>query len=180
MGGRGRRDVSLCWAPRTFLPCEAVPGRQSGSAEAARGPRFGPGFSTVRWLGAQSCGVYRGWCGVTAVVALSPSRWPREPSEESEQVPLSPTTPVSPQRAEDYGPVEVISHWHPNITINIVDDHTPWVKGSVPPPLDQCETPAPRAPPQAFSLSPGSLSTQPPHPAPALLRYSPSLLAPPW
>ncbi|KAK2496091.1 hypothetical protein MC885_004855, partial [Smutsia gigantea] len=41
------------------------------------------------------------------------------------------------QRAEDYGPVEVISHWHPNITINIVDDHTPWVKGSVPPPLDQ-------------------------------------------
>lgn len=46
---------------------------------------------------------------------------------------------VSPQRAEDYGPVEVISHWHPNITINIVDDHTPWVKGSVPPPLDQCK-----------------------------------------
>uniref|UniRef100_H9G8F4 CLPTM1 regulator of GABA type A receptor forward trafficking n=1 Tax=Anolis carolinensis TaxID=28377 RepID=H9G8F4_ANOCA len=41
------------------------------------------------------------------------------------------------KRAEDYGPVEVISHWHPNLTINIVDDHTPWVKGSVPPPLDQ-------------------------------------------
>ena len=37
--------------------------------------------------------------------------------------------------------MEVISHWHPNITINIVDDHTPWVKGSVPPPLDQCEPP---------------------------------------
>ena len=36
--------------------------------------------------------------------------------------------------------MEVISHWHPNITINIVDDHTPWVKGSVPPPLDQCES----------------------------------------
>lgn len=35
--------------------------------------------------------------------------------------------------------MEVISHWHPNITINIVDDHTPWVKGSVPPPLDQCK-----------------------------------------
>lgn len=50
-----------------------------------------------------------------------------------------PHHPISPQRAEDYGPVEVISHWHPNITINIVDDHTPWVKGSVPPPLDQCE-----------------------------------------
>ncbi|XP_030400249.1 cleft lip and palate transmembrane protein 1 isoform X3 [Gopherus evgoodei] len=41
------------------------------------------------------------------------------------------------KRAEDFGPVEVISHWHPNLTINIVDDHTPWVKGSVPPPLDQ-------------------------------------------
>lgn len=39
--------------------------------------------------------------------------------------------------------MEVISHWHPNITINIVDDHTPWVKGSVPPPLDQCRPPAP-------------------------------------
>ncbi|XP_029475424.1 cleft lip and palate transmembrane protein 1 isoform X2 [Rhinatrema bivittatum] len=41
------------------------------------------------------------------------------------------------KRAEDFGPIEVISHWHPNLTINIVDDHTPWVKGSVPPPLDQ-------------------------------------------
>ncbi|TRZ06265.1 hypothetical protein HGM15179_020842, partial [Zosterops borbonicus] len=40
-------------------------------------------------------------------------------------------------RAEDFGPVEVISHWHPNLTINMVDDHTPWVRGSVPPPLDQ-------------------------------------------
>ena len=47
--------------------------------------------------------------------------------------------PFSLQRAEDYGPVEVISHWHPNLTINMVDDHTPWVKGSVPPPLDQCK-----------------------------------------
>ncbi|OCT66125.1 cleft lip and palate transmembrane protein 1 homolog [Xenopus laevis] len=41
------------------------------------------------------------------------------------------------KRAEDFGPVEIISHWHPNLTINIVDDHTPWVQGSVPPPLDQ-------------------------------------------
>ncbi|XP_053328642.1 putative lipid scramblase CLPTM1 [Spea bombifrons] len=41
------------------------------------------------------------------------------------------------KRAEDFGPIEVISHWHPNLTINIVDDHTPWVQGSVPPPLDQ-------------------------------------------
>ncbi|KAJ8256399.1 hypothetical protein COCON_G00185510 [Conger conger] len=41
------------------------------------------------------------------------------------------------KRAESHGPVEVISHWHPNLTINMVDDHTAWVKGSVPPPLDQ-------------------------------------------
>lgn len=43
--------------------------------------------------------------------------------------------------------MEVISHWHPNITINIVDDHTPWVKGSVPPPLDQCEPQPPYSSP---------------------------------
>jgi len=32
---------------------------------------------------------------------------------------------------------EVISHWHPNMTINLIDDHTPWTQGSVPPPLDE-------------------------------------------
>ncbi|CAG2107140.1 unnamed protein product [Medioppia subpectinata] len=32
---------------------------------------------------------------------------------------------------------EVMSHWHPNLTINIIDDHTPWVRGSVPVPLDE-------------------------------------------
>ncbi|XP_017588819.1 PREDICTED: uncharacterized protein LOC108446508, partial [Corvus brachyrhynchos] len=39
------------------------------------------------------------------------------------------TAPFPPgnRRAEDFGPVEVISHWHPNLTINMVDDHTPWV-----------------------------------------------------
>nr|XP_032829995.1 LOW QUALITY PROTEIN: cleft lip and palate transmembrane protein 1 [Petromyzon marinus] len=53
---------------------------------------------------------------------------------------LTGETEASPEmikRAEDYGPVEILSHWHPNVTINIVDDHTSWVKGSVPPPLDQ-------------------------------------------
>uniref|UniRef100_A0A3Q3WVD0 CLPTM1 regulator of GABA type A receptor forward trafficking n=1 Tax=Mola mola TaxID=94237 RepID=A0A3Q3WVD0_MOLML len=44
---------------------------------------------------------------------------------------------IKSQRAESHGPVEIISHWHPNLTINMVDDHTAWVKGSVPPPLDQ-------------------------------------------
>ena len=35
--------------------------------------------------------------------------------------------------------VEIISNWHPNITVNLVDDHTPWVQGSVPPPLNECK-----------------------------------------
>ena len=32
---------------------------------------------------------------------------------------------------------EIFSHWHPNITINLVNDYTPWVPGQVPPPLDE-------------------------------------------
>ncbi len=32
---------------------------------------------------------------------------------------------------------EIISHWHPNITVNLVADHTPWAPGQVPPPLDE-------------------------------------------
>jgi len=34
---------------------------------------------------------------------------------------------------------EILSHWHPNLTINIMDDHTPWAKGSLPAPLDDCK-----------------------------------------
>lgn len=32
---------------------------------------------------------------------------------------------------------EILSHWHPNLTINIVTDQTNWVQGNVPPPLDE-------------------------------------------
>ncbi|XP_044743143.1 cleft lip and palate transmembrane protein 1 homolog [Chrysoperla carnea] len=32
---------------------------------------------------------------------------------------------------------EIISYWHPNLTVNIVTDQTNWVLGSVPPPLDE-------------------------------------------
>lgn len=35
--------------------------------------------------------------------------------------------------------VETISFWHPNLTINIVDDHTPWQRNQVPPPLNDCK-----------------------------------------
>ncbi|XP_060574557.1 putative lipid scramblase CLPTM1 [Ruditapes philippinarum] len=32
---------------------------------------------------------------------------------------------------------EILSHWHPNLTINFLDDHTSWVKGHIPAPLDE-------------------------------------------
>jgi hypothetical protein len=32
---------------------------------------------------------------------------------------------------------EVVSHWHPNLTINLVTDQTNWIQGYVPPPLDK-------------------------------------------
>lgn len=32
--------------------------------------------------------------------------------------------------------LEAMSHWHPNLTINLVTDQTNWVKGAVPQPLD--------------------------------------------
>lgn len=32
---------------------------------------------------------------------------------------------------------EIMSHWHPNLTINLVTDQTNWVRGSVPQPLDE-------------------------------------------
>merc|ERR1719245_1874359 len=41
------------------------------------------------------------------------------------------------QAKAELGLTEVISHWHPNITVNVVYDYTPWVPGQVPPPLDE-------------------------------------------
>ncbi|XP_057307208.1 putative lipid scramblase CLPTM1 [Hydractinia symbiolongicarpus] len=34
-------------------------------------------------------------------------------------------------------PAKIISYWHPNLTLNILDDQTPWQKGAVPSPIDQ-------------------------------------------
>ena len=34
---------------------------------------------------------------------------------------------------------EIISYWHPNLTINLVTDHNKWYKGMVPSPLDECK-----------------------------------------
>ena len=36
-------------------------------------------------------------------------------------------------------PAEIISYWHPNLTINLMDDQTPWTQGAVPQPLDECK-----------------------------------------
>merc|ERR1719422_3030148 len=41
------------------------------------------------------------------------------------------------QAKAELGLTEIISHWHPNITVNVVYDYTPWVPGQVPPPLDE-------------------------------------------
>ena len=35
------------------------------------------------------------------------------------------------QAKAELGVTEIISHWHPNLTLNIVADHTPWVPGQV-------------------------------------------------
>lgn len=35
---------------------------------------------------------------------------------------------------------EILSHWHPNLTINMVVDQTNWVRGTIPPPLDEYVT----------------------------------------
>ncbi|CRK89589.1 CLUMA_CG003264, isoform A [Clunio marinus] len=32
---------------------------------------------------------------------------------------------------------EIVNHWHPNLTVNIIVDQTNWVKGTIPPPLDE-------------------------------------------
>lgn len=45
-------------------------------------------------------------------------------------------TPEEIKKAEE-SPLEIVSHWHPNMTINIIDDHTSWTQGHVPPPLDE-------------------------------------------
>ncbi|KAK6640179.1 hypothetical protein RUM44_011865 [Polyplax serrata] len=32
---------------------------------------------------------------------------------------------------------EIVSHWHPNLTVNLVTDHSKWQKGIIPSPLDE-------------------------------------------
>lgn len=41
------------------------------------------------------------------------------------------------QRKSEIMTAEIVSHWHPNLTINLVTDQTNWVRGAVPQPLDE-------------------------------------------
>ncbi len=34
---------------------------------------------------------------------------------------------------------DIISYYHPNVTVNLVEDYTQWAKDSVPQPLDKCK-----------------------------------------
>ena len=47
------------------------------------------------------------------------------------------TDPTLLEHMEKHGNVEIISHWHPNLTINLVADQTSWTKGRIPAPLDE-------------------------------------------
>jgi hypothetical protein len=40
-------------------------------------------------------------------------------------------------REQNESSFEILSHWHPNLTVNMIDDHTRWVRGMVPSPLDE-------------------------------------------
>ena len=51
---------------------------------------------------------------------------------------VAPGTIKVPQGKTDVVP-DVISYYHPNLTINLVEDYTAWTKGAIPQPLDKCE-----------------------------------------
>lgn len=34
---------------------------------------------------------------------------------------------------------EIVSHWHPNLTISLVTDNTEWAMGMVPSPVNECK-----------------------------------------
>ncbi|VEL10580.1 unnamed protein product [Protopolystoma xenopodis] len=44
---------------------------------------------------------------------------------------------ASPDTPADVRYLPPCTHWHPNLTIHLVDDHTPWTQGSVPAQLNQ-------------------------------------------
>lgn len=44
---------------------------------------------------------------------------------------------ISTSQRKDMG--EIISYWHPNITISILDDQKVWPINTIVPPFDKCE-----------------------------------------
>ena len=51
---------------------------------------------------------------------------------------VAPGTIKVAQGATDVVP-DIISYYHPNMTVNLVEDYSQWTQGSVPQPLDNCE-----------------------------------------
>ncbi|XP_069117157.1 putative lipid scramblase CLPTM1 [Argopecten irradians] len=49
---------------------------------------------------------------------------------------LTGQTDVHPDLIQKNVSFEILSHWHPNLTINLLDDHSPWMRGSIPAPLN--------------------------------------------
>ncbi|XP_060084334.1 putative lipid scramblase CLPTM1 [Ylistrum balloti] len=49
---------------------------------------------------------------------------------------LTGQTDVHPDLIQKNSSYEILSHWHPNLTINLLDDHSPWMRGSIPAPLN--------------------------------------------
>ncbi|XP_033734094.1 cleft lip and palate transmembrane protein 1 homolog [Pecten maximus] len=49
---------------------------------------------------------------------------------------LTGQTDVHPDLIQKNVSYEILSHWHPNLTINLLDDHSPWMRGSIPAPLN--------------------------------------------
>ncbi|GAB0089244.1 cleft lip and palate transmembrane protein 1 [Sergentomyia squamirostris] len=47
------------------------------------------------------------------------------------------SNPHSSEETDTFVTEEIVSHWHPNLTINLVTDQTNWVRGSVPAPFDE-------------------------------------------
>ena len=91
------------------------------------------GESTINTTEANVCALY---------ISNSPNR---SLLHDSNLVLLLPSVPTSVScspslsQTDKDAPIEVISYWHPNLTLNLVADQTPWTQGTVPPPLDQCE-----------------------------------------
>lgn len=49
----------------------------------------------------------------------------------------SPLDPSASNSKSQFHYLPPVTHWHPNFTIQLLDDHSPWTRGSIPPPLNE-------------------------------------------